>query len=161
MARAGTLVLLSLLIAGCGVAGLDPGSEEERGAQSTASPCQRLESDPYVIAGAARGGANKGMCLETTLFRAARRLVGKDYREAAAAYRFARTSAALASYAGSVEQATSFAQLRTLLVANVRHRGTFWVAEIPVVQDSVKGSTFQIEEFIIPLAGKLPASEIY
>lgn len=113
--------------------------------------CASLEDDPYVLTGVSQGGKNEGKCLDTTIFRAARSLRGNAYVEAASAYGFAGAQHALEASGDS-----SLASANYALVANVKHDGEFWVAEVPLVAGSIESAYYLVEEFEIPVAENLP-----
>jgi hypothetical protein len=113
--------------------------------------CASLEDDPYVLTGVSQGGKNEGKCLDTTIFRAARSLRGNAYVEAASAYGFPGAQHALEASGDSSLASTNYA-----IVANVKHDGEFWVAELPLVAGSIESVYYLIEEFEIPVAENLP-----
>lgn len=130
----------------------DPQGEYGGGkADNASSSCADLEEDPYVFAGVSMGGKNKGQCLDTTIFRAARNLKGSAYADAANRYDFAGAGHALETSGDASLASSNYA-----LVANVKHNGGFWVAEIPLMANSIESVYYQVEEFKIPVAEKLP-----
>ncbi len=121
--------------------------------------CYQKEADPFVIVGISQGGKNAGKCIDTTVFRAVKPLYGNEYLDIAHKFGFTRTLAALEELSGGDKSKestfVSLAQLQYKIVANVKHQGKFWIAEIPL-RTNMKNTAFLIEEFKIPVAEQLP-----
>lgn len=156
---AAAAVCFLLGAAGCAVStddsdgGADPQASDGPGgkADDFGSSCAALEQDSYVIAGVSQGGKNKGKCLDTTIFRAAKSLRGNAYVDAATRYDFASAQNALNATDDPTLASSNYA-----LVANIKHAGEFWVGEIPLVANSIADVYYLIEEFEIPVAENLP-----
>jgi hypothetical protein len=109
------------------------------------------EQDPYVLTGVAAGGPNQGKCLDTTVYRAVRSLRGTEYVDAASRYEFDHAKQALAETGDAL-----LASSRYALVANIRHGGEYWVAEIPLLSGVVTDVSYLVEEFGVPLPENMP-----